>query len=45
MTGGGRRNVLNALAGQLDGDAIGAADASRVRAMSEAVRALASETM
>ncbi|CAN5845228.1 hypothetical protein BH11GEM1_BH11GEM1_15800 [soil metagenome] len=45
MTGGGRRNALNALAGQLDADAVGAADASRVRAMAEAVRALASATM
>jgi hypothetical protein len=41
MTGAGRRSALNALAGQLDNDAQGAADAKRVRAMAAAVRDLA----
>jgi hypothetical protein len=41
MSGASRRNALNALATQLDGDAAGAADATRVRAMAAAVRDLA----
>jgi hypothetical protein len=45
MTGTARKSALNALAGQLDGDARGAADASRVRAMAAAVRDLANATM
>lgn len=39
--GGARRDQLNRLAAQLDGDARGAADADRVRAMAAAVRDLA----
>ena len=41
MTGASRRTALNALAGQLDSDAQGAMDATRVRAMAAAVRDLA----
>ncbi len=40
-SGTARRDLLNTLAGQLDGDAAGAADADRVRAMAAAVRELA----
>jgi hypothetical protein len=40
-TGAARRSALTALATQLDGDAGGAADAGRVRAMAAAVRDLA----
>jgi hypothetical protein len=41
LSGADRRNALNALAAQLDGDAQGAADSARVRAMAAAVRDLA----
>jgi hypothetical protein len=41
MSGAERRLALTALAGQLDGDASGAADAARVRTMAAAVRQLA----
>lgn len=41
MSGAGRKTALTTLASQLDGDAQGAADASRVRAMATAVRSLA----
>ncbi|HSJ32562.1 MAG TPA: hypothetical protein VK933_14070, partial [Longimicrobiales bacterium] len=40
-TGTARRDQLNQLATQLDADAANATDAARVRAMAEAVRALA----
>jgi hypothetical protein len=40
-TGAARRSALTALATQLDGDAAGARDAARVRAMAAAVRDLA----
>ena len=45
LSGASRRSALNAVAGQLDGDASGAADASRVRAMADAVKALMTATM
>jgi hypothetical protein len=45
MSGGARRDALNALATQLDGDASRAADAARVRAMAGAVRNLANASM
>ncbi len=45
MSGAGRRSALTALASQLDGDAGGAADGSRVRAMAAAVRNLANASM
>ncbi|HET7190261.1 MAG TPA: hypothetical protein VFI52_19050 [Gemmatimonadaceae bacterium] len=41
LNGAERRAALNAVASQLDGDAAGAADAARVRAMAAAVRDLA----
>jgi hypothetical protein len=41
MSGAERRNALTALASQLDGDASGAVDATRVRKMAAAVRELA----
>jgi hypothetical protein len=41
LSGGERRSALNAVAAQLDGDAAGAADSARVRAMAAAVRDLA----
>jgi hypothetical protein len=41
LSGADRRNALTALAAQLDADAQGAADATRVRAMAAAVRDLA----
>jgi hypothetical protein len=41
MSGAERRTALNALASQMDGDASGAADGARVRAMAAAVRNLA----
>jgi hypothetical protein len=41
LSGADRRTALNALAVQLDGDAAGAADATRVRAMAASVRNLA----
>jgi len=44
MSGAGRRSALEKLASQLDGDARGAADAARVRAMAAATRDLASAT-
>jgi hypothetical protein len=44
MSGAERRAALTAVAAQLDGDAAGAADAARVRAMATAVRDLASST-
>ena len=45
MSGAGRRSALDVLAGQLYADASGAADASRVRAMADAVKALMNATM
>jgi len=45
LSGASRRSALNAVAGQLDGDAGGATDASRVRAMADAVKALMNATM
>jgi hypothetical protein len=45
MSGASRRSALTALASQLDGDAGGAADGSRVRAMAAAVRNLANASM
>ena len=44
MSGTGRRAALEVIAGQLAADATGAADASRVRAMADAVSALANAT-
>jgi hypothetical protein len=44
-TGAARRSALTALATQLDGDAAGARDAARVRAMAAAVRDLANASM
>jgi len=41
LSGAERRNALNALAAQLDGEVTGAADAARVRKMAAAVRDLA----
>ena len=43
-SGSARSKSLNALAGQVDRDAKGAKDQERVRAMSEAIRALAKST-
>jgi hypothetical protein len=43
-TGAARRDQLNRLATELDGDAAGAADQGRVRAMAAAVRDLAGAT-
>jgi len=44
MNGGGRKSALDKLAGELDRDASGAADAARVRAMAVATRDLANAT-
>jgi hypothetical protein len=44
MSGGGRKSALDRLAGELDRDAGGAADAARVRAMAAATRDLANVT-
>lgn len=43
-SGAARRDQLTRLAGELDGDAAGAGDAARVRAMAQAVRDLANAT-
>jgi hypothetical protein len=45
LAGAGRKSALNTLASELDGDARGASDASRVRAMAAAVRDLANATI
>jgi hypothetical protein len=45
LSGAERRNALNALAAQLDGDVAGAADGARVRKMAAAVRELANASM
>ena len=45
MSGAERRSALSALAAQLDGDAAGAPDSARVRAMAAAVRELANASM
>jgi len=45
LSGGARRDALNAIATQLDADANGAADAARVRKMAGAVRDLANASM
>jgi hypothetical protein len=45
MSGTERRSALTTLASQLDGDASGAADGGRVRAMARAVRDLAGASM
>ncbi len=44
QSGAARKSALTALAGQVDADAAGAADASRVRAMASAIRDLANAT-
>jgi len=44
QSGSARRNALNALAKEVDGDAGGAKDSARVKMLAEAIRKLASAT-
>jgi hypothetical protein len=44
QSGAARKSALTTLAGQVDADARGAADAARVRAMASAIRDLANAT-
>jgi hypothetical protein len=44
LTGSARRNALNALAKQVDGDVAGAKDSARVKMLTDAIRKLAAAT-